>query len=412
MMEFAPILRAMRHNKTGPVLITFQIALTLAVVTNALFMINTRLEKMSRPVGIDAGNIINIGSNVIAPQDNMEAFVRRDLQALRAMPGVVDVTPILTQLQSGAARATGVRGVPEPGREVTHIANVNFVDEHGLKALGVDLIKGRNFRPDEVKYLGTNQEPNAHVAIITESLGKALFGEENPLGKHIYDGDPDHFITVIGVINDVAVAWLANEQGMFADSTYNFMLEPFVQTVEGNSYNYVIRTEPGLAEQTLPQAEKVLYNLESNRLLENEHTQQDILARSYGTDRAITRVLLVVAILMVAITAFGIVGLASFNVNRRRRQIGIRRALGATRSAILGYFVAENLLLTSLGIGLGIAMTWGFQVFAFNVMHTPKMPFYYIPAGVVVMYLLGLLAVYGPARRASLISPAVATRSV
>ena len=147
-MEFGPILRALTRSKTGPVLIALQIAFTLAVVVNALFMINARLEKMARPVGIDADNIVNISSTLISDASiDMKAFVKRDMEAIRAIPGVVDATPILTVLQSGSARAEGLRAQPEQRDDLTRIGNMNFVDEHGLDAIsGRDIAHDLGFR--------------------------------------------------------------------------------------------------------------------------------------------------------------------------------------------------------------------------------------------------------------------------
>lgn len=412
-MEIGPILRALSRSKTGPILIALQIAFTLAVVVNALFLINARLEKMARPVGIDADNIVNVIFTLVTPLAMDEkAFVQRDLDAIRAIPGVVDATPILTLLQSGSARAEALRAVPEERDDLMRIGNLNFVDEHGLDAMGVELLAGRNFRADEIGYLGPNQQAVPNVAIISRSMGKALFGEEDALGKVFYDGDDSHTVQVIGVINDVAVGWVANDDELPVSATYNFVLEPFVTERSGHGFNYLIRTKPGLADRMIPQVEDVLFKIDKDRLIERSYTQRDVLARSYGTDRAITRVLIVVAVLMVAITAFGIVGLASFTVNQRRKQIGTRRALGASRADILRYFVLENLLLTTAGVAIGAILAFAFHLFLFNVLKIPRLPLGYIPVGVAIMYLLGLLAVYGPARRAAAVSPAVATRSV
>lgn len=411
-MEIRPILSALLRNKTGPVLVTLQIAFTLAVVVNALFLINTRIEKMNRPLGIDVDNIVNVSSVLVTPRDDMEAFVKRDVEAIRHIPGVVDATPILTFLQSGSARAEGYRIQPEQRDDLDRLTNVNYVDEHGLNALGITLLRGRNFTADEIHYLGPNERAMPEICIISETMGRVLFGDEDPLGKDIYYSDENHTMRVIGVINDVAVAWLASDADFTRDSTYNFMLQPFVENKRGRSHNYVIRTEPGLAESIIPQVEKTLFDLYSDRLLERVRTQREILARSYGTDRAITRILIVVAGLMVLITALGIVGLASFTVNQRRRQIGTRRALGARHADILRYFITENLMLTTVGVVLGSALAWGLHLLMFNLLPIPRMSIGYLPTGILVVYLLGLLAVYGPARRAAMISPGIATRNV
>ena len=108
----------------------------------------------------------------------------------------------------------------------------------------------------------------------------------------------------------------------------------------------------------------------------------------------------------------GIVGLAVFSINRRRKQIGTRRALGATRFSILRYFMTENLIISAAGVTLGAIMTVGFNMFLVQTFNMPRIDWFYAPIGMLALLLLGQLAVIGPARSAAAITPALATRSV
>jgi putative ABC transport system permease protein len=112
------------------------------------------------------------------------------------------------------------------------------------------------------------------------------------------------------------------------------------------------------------------------------------------------------------VTALGIVGLASFWVQQRTKQIGVRRALGATRGQILRYFQTENFLLATLGIVLGMLGAYGLNQLLMSHYEFPRLPAIYLPIGAVVLWVLGQIAVFGPARRAGAVPPAVATRSV
>ena len=122
--------------------------------------------------------------------------------------------------------------------------------------------------------------------------------------------------------------------------------------------------------------------------------------------------LVLVCVVMLAVTAFGIVGLTSFWVAQRRRQIGIRRAVGATRGDILSYFRTENFLLTGMGVVLGMALAFGINVYLMQHYEMDRMPWYYLPGSAIALWLLGQLAVLGPALRAAAVPPVVATRSV
>jgi putative ABC transport system permease protein len=114
---------------------------------------------------------------------------------------------------------------------------------------------------------------------------------------------------------------------------------------------------------------------------------------------------------LLIVTALGIVGLASFWVQQRTKQIGIRRALGATRGQILRYFQTENFLLASTGIVLGMLLAYAINQWLMGKYELPRLPLYYLPFGAVTLWLLGQIAVFAPARRAAAVPPAVATRS-
>ena len=129
-------------------------------------------------------------------------------------------------------------------------------------------------------------------------------------------------------------------------------------------------------------------------------------------ERATVRILVVIMILLVLLTGLGIVGLASFNVRRRTRQIGTRRALGATRSDILKYFLSENAVLTSVGLIIGVLLTYALNVFLAEQFNVARVPGAWLILGMGALLVLGQLAVLGPARAATRIPPAVATRTV
>ena len=121
--------------------------------------------------------------------------------------------------------------------------------------------------------------------------------------------------------------------------------------------------------------------------------------------------LVAVILALLVVTALGIVGLASFWVQQRTKQIGVRRALGATRSQILRYFQTENFLLATIGIVLGMLFAYAINQLLMGKYELPRLPLLYLPVGAVLLWLLGQIAVYGPARKAASVPPAVATRS-
>jgi putative ABC transport system permease protein len=123
-------------------------------------------------------------------------------------------------------------------------------------------------------------------------------------------------------------------------------------------------------------------------------------------------VLGVVVLLLIIVTGLGIVGLAAYTVRQRTKQVGTRRAVGARRGDILVYFLTENWLMTTAGVVAGVVLALLLNYYLATEYSLDKLDPVYLPAGILAMWLLGLLAVLGPAQRATRISPAVATRTV
>ena len=133
--------------------------------------------------------------------------------------------------------------------------------------------------------------------------------------------------------------------------------------------------------------------------------------RYFRDDRSMAWLLVSTILALLGVTAIGIVGLASFWVQQRTRQIGVRRALGARRIDILRYFQTENFLLATAGIVLGCAAAIGINVWLMAHYAVPRLPIVYLPIGAVALWTLGQLAVLGPALRAARVAPTLAMRA-
>jgi putative ABC transport system permease protein len=154
--------------------------------------------------------------------------------------------------------------------------------------------------------------------------------------------------------------------------------------------------------------------LEQNRgrIVDTVRSYEEQKRRTYGGDIAMIKLMTSVITALAAVTGLGIVGLAWFSVTQRRKQIGTRRALGATRFDIVRYFMVENGLITSIGLAIGVVGAVTLNWFLDTEYSTGRLPLWYLPAGMAALSLLGQLAVLLPARRAARIPPALATRSV
>jgi putative ABC transport system permease protein len=401
-MEIRPILSAMLRNKTGAILIALQIALTLAIVCNAMFIIHDRTSKMARDTGMDVDDIFIVNMSAYKPDYNADSAVHADLDMLRGIPGVVDATYTQSIPLSGGGWSDGATATPDEHPKTTVDMGVYHMDEHALDALGVKLVEGRDFTHEEIEYIDGDKYKTPKLAIVTKAFGEKLWPGQDALGKTLYEGTSG--LTVIGVVDTMEGTW-SHWEGFERTVIFPTVLE-------SEYMRYLVRTLPGQRDEVMKLAEQKLGDAHTGNFVRSIHSLRYYRDSETSNDHAMTLMLSLVTALILAITALGIVGLASFSVRQRTRQIGTRRALGAKRSDILRYFITENWLITTIGVVLGSVFTVALNFWLVQLYDLPHIAWYYIPVGIIGLWLLGLLAVLGPALKAAAIPPAIATRNV
>jgi len=401
-MEIRPILSAMLRNKTGAILIALQIALTLAIVCNAVFIIHDRLVSLGRPSGMDVDNIFVMSVSAYKPDYNADSAIRSNLDTLRAIPGVVDATDTESIPLSGGGWSDGATAEADDHPKSSVTMGVYHMDEHGVNTLGVRLVEGRNFTHDEVTYIDQDKYNTPKLAIVSRAFADKVFPGQDALGKNFYEGlDP---VIIIGVVDTMEGSW--PHWSGFERSII------FPTVIESPNVRYMVRTMPGQRDQVMKEAEKRLGDAHTGNFVRRVRSLAEYRDNTNSGDHAMTVMLSLVTVLILAITALGIVGLASFSVRQRTKQIGTRRALGARRIDIVRYFMTENWLITTIGVVLGSGFAVALNYWLVNLYDLPAISWYYIPVGIVCLWVLGLLAVLGPALKAAAIPPAIATRNV
>ena len=407
-MELRPIVSALMRNKAGLILIVVQVAITLAVLCNSLFIVIERSQRVGRESGMNETDTFSIDSMGFAAGYDVRDSRATDLANLAAMPGVVAVTTTnTTPLSNGGwSSVVGLQpGTDFDTRDGGQATAFYMVDENGVDAFGVRLVEGRNFRADEIVDFDQNTGLATGVVIVTSALAKALFPDESIVGKQVYGVAADNRpVTVIGVIERMQMPWVGAtniEQSTLVPARLN----------EAGFSRYLIRTEPGERDRLMPQVEKLLQDSNSGRLVRRLRSLEETRVSAYRQDRAMMSILSGTMLAMMLITGLGIVGLTSFWVNRRMKQIGTRRALGARRFNIRRYFQTENGVMIGFGVLIGAVLTYGFNAWLMQNFNTPRLPWYYLPVGAMAMIVLGQLAVWGPSLRASSVPPALATRT-
>jgi putative ABC transport system permease protein len=401
-LELGPMFRALMRNKIGALLIALQIALTLTIMVNAIFMMQERSQQMARPSGLDEANTFYLSNTVFAQNYNLKTALQQDLQRIRQTPGVVDATQINAIPLSGGGWSMSLQTKAGDDVEGTGTA-VYMVDEHGINALGVELIAGENFQNSDIGWREEGSTSWPPKAIISKALAEAMFEGDwkNALGKTVYI-DNHQPVQITGIMKTLQAPW----NGW--NGVERSMLVP--QQLDSKGSRFFIRTEPGRRDELMPVIEKMLAESDRGRIIRNVTSMQQTRDESYQEHQATNTILLTVIIVLTLITGFGIVGLAMFSINRRTRQIGTRRALGASQWQVMRYFMLENLLISSAGVVLGAAGAVGLNIWLVATFSMSPLSPVLLVIGVVALLIVGQLAVSYPALVASRISPATATR--
>ena len=401
-MDIKPILSSLRRSPTGAILVALQIALALAITVNSLYIIKQRLDLIGRDPGMDVANIFFVGWVPSGDRFQGEATMREDLQVLRGLPDVEAATTVNAVPLSGGGSATSMYTEPgEKGRR----ADINYfqVDEQGLTTLGARLAEGRDFDASVVRKYPRNTSEGPPEMMIAREVADEVFPGESAVGKTLYTalGDP---VTIIGVIDHMHGSWPG------WDNVGHVALFPVI--ADEQYARYMVRAKPGRRDEAMRAAEEALGKIDNGRVILRVRSLEYVAASSYAGDRAMAVYLGVVVALLLGIAALGIFGLAAFNVSTRTKQIGTRRAVGARRTDILRYFLGENLLITSVGVVVGCVLALLLGYWLSTTFELPRLNLYYLVGGVLVLWLVSLAAALRPARRASMVSPATATRTV
>ncbi|HEY0955946.1 MAG TPA: FtsX-like permease family protein [Roseateles sp.] len=401
-----PILSTLRRHKIAAGLIVLEVALTCAIVTNALHLIQTRVDALNTDSGLVESEmaVLNLrGSKPLAPE-RVASVVGEDLARLRALPGLKSAT-VANQIAYGNnSNNSGV--TLEPDSRGLRVSAAQYAsDDQMLPTFGLRLLEGRNFTPEEV--LDNFQafsvpDPKIGQLIVNKVMAERLFPGQSAVGKtvYIFGSSPS---TIIGVVDTLTHTQLHRARG---DGGGAAMILP----LRGGG-SYVIRAEAGQLEAQIKAVTAALEAADPSRVVTQARPVTQMRAEFYAQDRAMAWLMGGVCVALLLVTAMGIVGLASFWVQQRTRMIGTRRALGATERQIRRYFQLENLLLTTTGIVIGTAGAAALSQLLMQSYELPRLPWVYLPAGALSLWLLGQLAVWVPARRAARLSPVAALRS-
>ncbi len=416
-MTLHPMIAALRRHKAGVVLIALQIALTLAIVCNAVFIIGERVVRVNRPTGLDENNLFLVTQQWVgAPSgddpggvDKLDNMQQTDLAALRAMPDVQSVAPVnsLPLLNSSWNGSLALKPASQLGSGNGR-TTYYFTDDRALSTLGLKLVAGRSFTAADIQHQGFRDQKQPAIVMLTKALADKLFPSGDALGKVVYLDGSSTPSTIIGLVDRLQVPGTGSWTNSFV---WNSTIVP--TRIDANFSRYAIRAKPGRLQAAMRAAPEVLYGVNRMRVMDDDSVKSfaQIRQDAYRSDVGMAILMGVVCLILLGVTAAGIVGLTSFWVGQRHRQIGVRRALGARKIDILHYFQMENLLISGIGALIGLGLAIGLNLLLMKRFEMDRLPVLYVLAGIVVVMALGQGAVFVPARRASNVPPVVATRS-
>jgi len=404
-MQIKPVFVALRRHRLATLLIALEIALACAVLCNACFLIVTRVQQTRLDSGVDEAALATIK---LTGYDSANAIDlnARIVSGLRTIPGMQAVS-VINAVPFGDHMSTAGITLDAAGQHFGGVIDFYLADPVAFKALGLQLVAGRAPQAGDYQPM-TAFLPNSADVVISRSLAEHLWPGADPLGKEFWC-EKFHF-RVAGVVAHLA----RPSAGEGGPGTIEWAAFTPVQPGPNLAGVYLLRADPRDLPRVLRDARAAIAKIAPDTVLDSQASQtiSELRLRYFRQDRAMAGMLIGVIVALLLVTALGIVGLASFWVQQRRKQIGIRRAIGATRGDILHYFQTENFLIVTLGIVLGMLLAYALNLLLMTRYELPRLPLYYLPIGALALWLLGQLAVLGPALRAAAVPPVVATRSV
>lgn len=409
-MPLHPMLSQLSRNRLMPSLIVLQIAIACAILGNTLFLLVQQASPLLIDDGVAGDELIIVDQLVSRNGLWSAAQTRAGADALAAIPGVRHSTAVIgapmrqTMTLVIALKAANGRVVKASG----------YAGEKLIDTLGLQLSRGRDFSADEYREMSFADRDTSTTLpiIITEAMARALFDDGEAVGGQLQSENGDSHYVVVGVLRHL----LRYQVGELDDgqAEYSLLIPNWVGQTP--LLSYVLRIDPAQRAQVMRALPQVLAReFDGSRMPainpfigEYQQLRRDAL----HTRRAAVWLLTAVNLVVASITLIGIASLSGYWIQQRYRQIGIRRALGATRGQILRYFMAENLLLTVLALILGTLLALIINQLLMQHYELSRLPWPYLPLGALLLIALGQLAVLGPSRRAAAVPPAAATRGV
>ncbi|PYT79397.1 MAG: hypothetical protein DMG41_38710 [Acidobacteria bacterium] len=385
------------------VLVVSEVALALVLLVGAGLMIQSFERLETAPTGFNPDHLLTVRVPLMSykySRPQSADFYREVLDRIQAIPGVKSVGMANNLPFMGFHLSLDFPAPPNsPSGSGPVMVAGRSVSPGYFRAMQIPLISGRDFAEAE------NQKDAPCVRIINRAMARLYWLGEDPVGKQLPGACPnDAPATVVGLVAD-------SKQDSVDSEPHPELYEPYAQHPFASFLvTFVIRTASnptGVAAAVRDAVRQV----DSDQPVIQMRTMQDVVSESIWRQHVSASMLGLFAVIALVLSAVGIYGVLSYSVSRRRHEIGIRSALGATRRDILRMVVGEGLLLTLMGVGVGVAVAFGLTRLLTGLLYgvRPRDPLTFV-AFAMLLIIVALLAVYVPARRATSVDPIVALR--
>jgi predicted permease len=405
------------HNRLRAILVISEISLAVVLLAGAALMLRTFAGLRSVNTGLDATNVLTMKTSVSGPRYattvQEEAMVRQAIERIEALPGVEfagcavglpmsDVTIDLPFSIEGRA--------PKLSNKWEGDEQWRFVSMHYFEALKIPLLRGRLFeRRDTGK--------SDRVMIVNDAFAKKFFPNQEALGQRLnigkglgpdFEEAPREIVGIVGSVTEVGPG----------NGKVPVMYVPQGQTTDGITklagglvpLSWVIRTK-GDPFSVATLASREFQSLDPQLAPSKILTMEKVIADSTTRENFNVLLLTIFAVLALSLAAVGIYGLMSYAVQQRTQEIGIRMALGANQTKIMGMVVRQSMRLAAIGTVIGLVLAFGMtrllSGFLFGVKSTDPVTYF---AVVVILAAVALVATMIPARRAMRVDPIRALR--
>jgi predicted permease len=377
-------------------LVAGQVALSFVAVMGAGLFLRSLGEAQKTDPGFETEKLLTMSFDLGLQgydQPKGEAFVRQLLDRVQALPGVASATVAQgAPLQGTLTRSVFLEGGDSNDRT---LIQVNVIGPRYFETMGVPIVQGRGFNEDD-------RAGSTKVVVVNETMAKKLWPGTDAIGKRFRFFSDEVLSEIVGVAKDV-------KYNALGEDPQPYIYEPLTQRYMSDM-SLIVRTAtaPG---PLLTTVERELRSMDKSLPLVGISTVSQILHGALWAPRMGASLLAIFGSLALVLAAVGIYGVASYSVGQRRREIGIRMALGAGRGDVLAMVLRQGMAVTAAGLGVGLLLAFGLARLASNLLFgVSPTDWISFAAACAVLGFVAFLANLFPARRATSIDPTVALR--